>query len=72
MPLLALTFNLLGPVDRSVLAKSLKRLLQRGRINLTGHQHSQELCVPPGLVAKQLEVSLQKTAAQLSKYFKNK
>lgn len=62
---LSLTFNLLGPVDRSVLTKSLKRLLQRGRINLGGHQHSQELCVSLGLITKQMDMSLQKTNAQL-------
>lgn len=73
MAFLPLTFNLPGPVDRSVLTKSLERLLQRGRINLTGRQHSQELCVPLGLITKQLEVSLQKTNAQLfNKYIKKK
>lgn len=52
-------------MDRSVLTKSLDRFLQRGNIDLTGRHHSQELCVLLGLITKQLEVSLQKTTAQL-------
>lgn len=62
MAFLSLTFNLPGPVDRPVSTKSLERLLQRGPVHLTGCQHSQELCVPLGLISKQLEVSLQKTS----------
>lgn len=65
MAFLSLTFNLPGPVDRSVLTKSLERLLQCGCLHLTGRQHPQELCVPLGLITNQLQVSLQKTNAQL-------
>lgn len=61
---LALTFDPSGPVDRSVLTESLQRSVQRGRLHLTGRQHSQELRLPLGVVPRQQELALLGTASQ--------